>query len=168
MKKYLKWTAIASVVLLAGGLAAGITLADPDKGVRKARWGRGHGNPIGWMKKNLELTDEQTTKIMDIVTESRKKNVKVRADLRVAKIELGQLLTQTEVDKAAVNQKIGQIGQTTQQMIRNMTDGFFEVREVLTPEQREKAKPMIQGMLSRGGHFRGHHGRGGGRGHYRD
>jgi Spy/CpxP family protein refolding chaperone len=99
MKKFGKWTAVASTLLLAGSLAAGITFADPEQGIRKARWGKGHRNPIGWMKKNLELTDEQSAKIQDIVTETRKKNVRVRADLRVAKIELGQLLTQTEVDR---------------------------------------------------------------------
>ncbi len=159
MKKYAKWTALASTLLLAGSLAAGTALADRDRDFQRAHWGKGRGNPISWMKKNLELTDEQTAKIMDIVTETRKKNVRVRADLRVAKIELGQLLTKTEVDKAAVNQKVTQIAQATQQMMRNMTDTFFEVREVLTPEQREKAKPMIQRMLSRGNRFRGHHGR---------
>ncbi|MFQ5914144.1 MAG: Spy/CpxP family protein refolding chaperone [Nitrospinota bacterium] len=169
MKRWAKWTILALTLLLAGGLVAGVTLADSGHRFQKAHWERGgghrgwgHGDYVGRMKKKLELTDEQTGKIRNAILEARKKGVKVRADLRVARIELGQLLTQTEVDRGAVDQKISEISQIGQGLFRHWTDTFFQIREVLTPEQREKAKPFIQRIVSRHpGRFHGGMGRGG-------
>ena len=67
----------------------------------------------------------------------------------MAGIELAELLTQDEVDKGKVDGKVSQIAQATEKMIRNRMDAFFQIREVLTPEQRKKAKPFIRRMFSR-------------------
>ncbi len=152
MKKAAKWIIPALTLLIAGGAVARVTLAEPDRGYRNAhqrRGGGGSGHPLGRSTKKLGLTDEQADKIADIMTEARKKTIKARANLRVAGIEMGELLTRDEVDKEKVNQKINRIGQATENLIRNRMDAFFRIREVLTPEQRKKAKPFIRRMFSR-------------------
>ena len=169
MKRWAKWTILASILVLASGIAAKVTLADSYRGFRYAHWkrgdrhrGPGFGRILSHMKQRLDLSDEQVGKIQDIMTESRKKGIKVRADLRVARIELGQLLAQKEVNKTAVDRKVSQIEETGKQLFRHWINSFFQVREVLTPEQREKAKPFIQRILSgHRGRFQKRGGRGG-------
>ena len=106
-------------------------------------------NGFSRLSEKLGLTDEQADKIAALMTQARKKAVKARADLRVAGIELAELLTQDEVDKGKVDGKVSQIAQATEKMIRHRMDAFFQIREVLTPEQRKKAKPFIRRMFSR-------------------
>ena len=159
MKKAAKWIILALTLLLAGGVVARVTLAESDRGYRNAygrRGGGGFGNRFSRLSEKLGLTDEQADKIAALMTQARKKAVKARADVRVAGIELAELLTQDEVDKGKVDGKVSQIAQATEKMIRNRMDAFFQIREVLTPEQRKKAKPFIRRMFSRhaGGFFR--------------
>ena len=153
MKKAAKWIILALTLLLAGGIVTRVSLAEPDhRGFQKAhgrRGGGGFGNRFSRIREKLGLTDEQADKIADIMTQARKKAVKARADLRVAGIELTELVTQDEVDKGKVDGKVSQIAQATEKMIRNRMDTFFQIREVLTPEQRKKAKPLIRRMFSR-------------------
>ena len=152
MKKAAKWIILALTLLLAGGVVARVTLAESDRGYRNAygrRGGGGFGNRFSRLSEKLGLTDEQADKIAALMTQARKKAVKARADLRVAGIELAELLTQDEVDKGKVDGKVSQIAQATEKMIRNRMDAFFQIREVLTPEQRKKAKPFIRRMFSR-------------------
>ena len=155
MKKAAKWIILALTLLLAGGIVTRVTLAEPDRGFQKAhgrRGGGGFGHRFSRLSEKLGLTDEQTDKIADIMTQAGKKTVKARADLRVAGIELAELLTQDEVDKGKVDGKVSQIAQAREKMIRHRMDIFFQIREVLTPEQRKKAKPFIRRMFS---HHRG-------------
>ncbi len=117
-------------------------------------WGRRGG--VERMKERLELSDEQAKKIRDILRGAGKKSIKVRADLRVARIELGELVTQEKVDRGKIDTKLAQIGQLRQQRLRLRTDVALQAREVLTPEQRVKAERWLSRFL-RG---RGRRGRG--------
>jgi len=100
------------------------------------------------MVEELGLNDKQTREIKNILIEARKQNIKLRADARVARIELGQLITQGDVDKAAVNAKVDQIAGLRGNVMRQRAEAVLAVREILTPEQREKADRMMQRLLS--------------------
>ena len=117
-------------------------------------WGR--RNPTERMKEQLELSDEQVQKIRGILREARKQSIKVRANLRVARIELGEFVTQEKVDKGEIDAKLGQIGEFRQQRLRLRTDVVLRTREVLTPEQRVKAERWLSRFIS----GRGRRGRG--------
>ena len=165
MKKAAKWIALSLGIMLAGGLVAKATLADSYGDSQRAHWrkgGWGYRNPIKLMEKKLDLKEDQVDKISDIMTQTRKKTVKLRADLRVARIELGELLTADEMDQAKVDEKIAQIGKGAERMISHWTGAYAQIRETLTPEQRKKMKPLVQGMLSGG---RGRFGKMWGRSH---
>ncbi len=165
MKKAAKWIALSLGIMLAGGLVAKATLADSYGDSHRAHWrkgGWGYRNPIKLMEKKLDLKEDQVDKISDIMTQTRKKTVKLRADLRVARIELGELLTADEMDQAKVDEKIAQIGKGAERMISHWTGAYAQIRETLTLEQRKKMKPLVQGMLSGG---RGRFGKMWGRSH---
>lgn len=155
MRAFGKWMWMALIPVFLGGLMAPaparLEERRGDGDPRLAHRGWKSGDPFARMKSELQLTDDQVEKIRGIFLESRKASVRIWADLRVAGIELRQLLTQAEVDKGKVEEKVGQIGQVRQRLLSHRTDTFFKIREVLTPEQRKKAAPfLMRGFL--GGH----------------
>jgi Spy/CpxP family protein refolding chaperone len=118
-------------------------------GDHRAHHRRGRGPRfMSRMVEELGLNDKQTKEIRNVLIEARKQNIKLRADARVARIELGQLITQNDVDKAAVNAKVDQIAGLRGNVMRQRAEAVLAVREILTPEQREKADGMMQRLLS--------------------
>lgn len=156
MNKAGKWTLIALTPVLAAGMLAVSSSAD--------EWGRGQGfrqygrrahfarharregfrgeYRLARMKEALGLTDEQVIKIRDIFTEARKAGIKNGADLRVARIEMRELMRADKVDRAAVNAKIKQISALREKMMTEGVDTRLKVRGVLTPEQIKKAQAL--------------------------
>ena len=111
---------------------------------------RGRGGPAQHfqrMKERLELSDEQVKKIKDVFTEARKKRITLRADARVAGIELRQMVSSESVDKAAVGAKVDAISKMRGDLLRARTDAVLAVREIMTPEQIAKAEGMLKRML---------------------
>lgn len=135
---------------------------------------RGFGGMFKRLFRQLDLTDEQKGKARDIMIAARKTGIQMHADLKVARLELHEQLMQDEVDQAAVEQHLNQVGQLQQKWLRHRVETRLKLREMLTPEQRAKARTvMMERMMDgpshsfheRGGHGRGGHGRGEGRGH---
>ena len=108
------------------------------------------------MKSELGLSDDQVTKIEGIFRDAQKKSIKMRADLRVARIELGELVAQDKVDRDRVNAKVDQIGQLSSQRLRLQTDVVLATRDVLNTEQRVKAERWLNRFLGGDGHRRRH------------
>ena len=111
--------------------------------------------------KELGLTDEQSDEIANIVTRTRKDMIQLRAASKVSRIEMGELLTQAQVDKEAIARKAEEIGRSAKERVQLWTTAALDIRGVLTPEQLQKAKPRLMELLSHGhGGPRGHRGRG--------
>ena len=109
----------------------------------------------------LGLTDEQSSRITDILTRTRKEMIQLRAASKVDRIEMGELLTQAQVDREAVDRKAEEIGQSAKQRVQLWTAAALDIRGILTPEQLQKAKPRLMELLSHShGGARGHRGRG--------
>lgn len=122
----------------------------------EGRRGRGgQARMMGRMQERLELTDEQVKKIKDVLTEARKKRIALRADARIAGIELRQMVSGETVEKAEVSAKVDAVAKIRGDLLRARADAVLAVREVLTPEQIAKADGMLKRML---------HGRGGNKG----
>ena len=124
---------------------------------RRAQEGRrgGQGQLVKGMTKKLELTDEQVKKVKSVLTDTRKKRIGLRADARVAGIELREMVSQETVDKAKVGAKVDEIAKIMGDLLRARTDAALAVREVLTPEQIAKADGMLKRLLG-GRKGRGH------------
>ena len=121
---------------------------------QEGRHGR-HGRQglVKRMTKKLELTDEQVKKVKSVLTDARKKSIGLRADARVAGIELREMVSQETVDKAKIGAKVDQIAKIRGDLLRARTDAALAVREVLTPEQMAKADGMLKRLL---GSHKGH------------
>jgi Spy/CpxP family protein refolding chaperone len=99
----------------------------------------------------LGLTDEQGARFKAIHRTLEKKQVRARADQKIAQIELMEILEvkDFDIDKAnAAVQKISDI-RTTQhlEMLKSMKD----VRSMLTDEQFQKMKKMMPMMMDHKG-----------------
>ena len=105
------------------------------------------GDFVKRMTEKLELTDEQVKKIKSALTDARKKRIGLRADARVAGIELREMVSQEAVDKAKIGAKVDEIAKIRGDLLRARTDAVMAVREVLTPEQIAKADGMLKRML---------------------
>lgn len=114
----------------------------------EGRRGRGgQARMMGRMQERLELTDEQVKKIKDVLTEARKKRIALRADARIAGIDLRQMVSGETVDKAEVGAKVDAIAKVRGDLLRARADAVLAVREVLTPEQIAKAENVLKRML---------------------
>ncbi len=115
---------------------------------RRGRRGRGgQGQVVKRMTKKLELTDEQVKKVKSVLTDARKKKIGLRADARVAGIELREMVSQETVDKARIGAKVDEIAKIRGDLLRARTDAALAVREILTPEQMAKADGMLKRLL---------------------
>ena len=115
---------------------------------RRGRRGRGgQGQVVKRMTEKLELTDEQVKKVKSVLTDTRKKTIGLRADARVAGIELREMVSQEAVDKAKIGAKVDEIAKIRGDLLRARTDAALAVREILTPEQMAKADGMLKRLL---------------------
>ncbi|MDE0213414.1 MAG: periplasmic heavy metal sensor [Deltaproteobacteria bacterium] len=122
----------------------------------EGRRGRGgEARMMGRMQERLELTDEQVKKIKDVLTEARKKRIALRADARIAGIDLRQMVSGETVEKAEVGAKVDAIAKIRGDLLQARADAVLGVREILTPEQIAKAEGMLKRMLRGGGGKKG-------------
>ncbi len=114
----------------------------------EARGGRGgREGLVKRMTRKLELTEDQVEKVKGVVTEARKKRIGLRADARVAGIELREMLSQETVDKAGIDAKVDEIARIGGDLLRARTEVALAVREILTPEQMAKADGLLKRLL---------------------
>ncbi len=132
MKKTAKIAAITAVTAILLSLTA-LVLA-------------GHGfGPFGdnpAIVKKLEITPEQQKKIEAIRTETGLKRVDIEASLKKLRIQQQQALKTDDLDKAAVLKLTEEIGKQEIELKKLGISTMLDCREVLTLEQREKAKDM--------------------------
>ena len=117
------------------------------RGQEGRRGRRGRQGLVKRMTKKLELTDEQVKKVKSALTDARKKRIGLRADARVAGIELREMVSQEAVDKAKIGAKVDEIAKLRGDLLRARTDAALAVREILTPEQMAKADGMLKRLL---------------------
>jgi len=122
---------------------------------------RGHGfGPEGrldFLAEKLDLSAEQVAGIEAIQQAGRDKGLELRKDMMRLRNELeGEMLKDSPSEKTALD-LVKQIGQVRIEMESNRLSGRLDMRELLTPEQRDK-------MLVMGQDFEGRRGGGRGRG----
>jgi protein CpxP len=158
------------VLLVAGVVAAsgGVVAALPGPGAGPG----GRGQRMGRMTQELGLSDAQVARLRDIREAHQRTAIRRRADAEVARLDLRTLMQASTVDRKALDAKVKELSDLEAAGLRDRVDTMLEMREVLTPEQREKWQSlrgewMGDGWQGRGGH-RGRQGFGPGRGPGRD
>jgi Spy/CpxP family protein refolding chaperone len=115
------------------------------------------------MEQRLGLSPEQTGQIQKLRSDFAKVRVKRRADIEVARIELGELMRAPKLDDQAIAAKAKVLGDLQAAQTRERIDHLLAMAKVLTPEQREKASVLLAerhrgGRRGRGGFWRGEQG----------
>jgi len=90
----------------------------------------------------LNLDEKQKAEIKEIKSRVMKENIRKRADLHLARIELKDLLDKETVDMKAVETKLKQIEAGKTEVRLSHIRAREEVKSLLTPEQRKKFKEM--------------------------
>ncbi|AFY31198.1 Spy/CpxP family protein refolding chaperone [Calothrix sp. PCC 7507] len=90
----------------------------------------------GWLK-DLNLTREQTEKIKNIRNQSKNQIVQKREPVRRVQLELRDLLA-GKAPKEKVSEKYNQLKLLKQQLADVQFENTLAIREILTPEQRQK------------------------------
>jgi Spy/CpxP family protein refolding chaperone len=123
---------------------------------RRGDWGRGRGgrgrrefglsrilsNPE--IEQKVGVTPEQVAKIRQQETAFRKTAIQQRADLEVKQIDLRDLLGADKPDRAAIDRQLQAISSSRLAMDKSRIDFRLNMKDALTPEQREKLRQAIK------------------------
>ncbi len=99
------------------------------------------------MLKGLDLTADQQKKVEIIHEKQARLMVQAQADLRIATMDMQQLMRAETPDKAKIDAQIDKLAQLRAGMQKSRAATLLEVRALLTPEQLKKcqAGPMGDG-----------------------
>ncbi len=122
------------------GMAAGMGMPQPSQLVRM-------------LKAELGLSDEQAKQLTQIFSQATKAGIKQRADIRIAELELRELLEADPVDMGQVEGKLKAIEGLRTTLRLSLIKAHEQAKGVLTPEQRQKLEGLhdrLAGMMSPG------------------
>jgi Spy/CpxP family protein refolding chaperone len=109
-------------------------------------YGMGPGMMMGWGNyRELNLSAEQKTKIMQIRKEMRAKQWAVMGDMMDAQDKLQELYDADKQDAAAINKQYKVIEDLRRQMVDNSVDAHNRINGILTKEQQEKSRESGHG-----------------------
>ncbi|HEX9867699.1 MAG TPA: Spy/CpxP family protein refolding chaperone [Candidatus Tectomicrobia bacterium] len=108
---------------------------------------------VQMLKAELGLSEEQTKKAKDVLFQVMRANIKGRADLQIAELELQELLDAEAVDIAQVEAKLKGIEGLRTTLRLNMIKAHEQAKALLTPEQRQKFEHLhdhLAGIMGSG------------------
>jgi Spy/CpxP family protein refolding chaperone len=129
---------------MGGGKGKGGAMGMGPKG-GMGMWDGAHGQHLTSM---LGLDDNQTAQVKPILYKLQKEMIKKRADIKVAEIELEEILGKDPVDMNAAEPKIKQIATLKADAAITHIQGIEALKAKLTPEQKKKLTQMapMKGM----------------------
>lgn len=92
----------------------------------------------------LDLDEQQKTLVGEIKSRMMKEMIRRSADMRIAQIELKDLLRQDPVDMKAVEAKVKQLEMMKTEMHLSHIKAMEDIKTKLTPEQRKKLREMME------------------------
>lgn len=107
------------------------------------------------MKEELDLSEDQVTRLRPLELDYRKTMIQNGADLRVTMVDMGTLMDAKQADMAAIAGKVDEISLLQKNMMMYRVGVYFKVKEVLTPVQyeqfRSRLREHMEGMAFHGG-----------------
>lgn len=146
-----KW--IILTIVCAALAAAAVAWAGPGEGPR----GDGDhlekvlGNPKAAAE--LGVTDEQISKVRDVIYEHRKAGIDLHAKKQLAELELKKLMAQESPDETAVLAAVDEVGRIGTELRKNRIKGRLAVRAIVGPDVMAAVKERFG---ERRGEFREH------------
>ncbi len=131
----------------------------------------GGGPPRCNLGEELGLTAEQEKPVAAARVRMREGVGESRQGVKAAHDALTELMAESDPDREAIYELIGQISRLHEQKHRRLVEHFLDIKEVLDAEQQERFNEMIRRSFSRHGYggrgFGGRHGPPKGPGHGR-
>jgi Spy/CpxP family protein refolding chaperone len=153
MKIHRMLPALAGLMLIAG--ADAYAQGPPPGGAQGGEPGMhahgrmGPGAPMREMRarhaeiwRQLDLTDVQKAKIEEIRDRQQRKGITARADMQVAALDLRKLMRADKPNLASINAQVDKIATMRASLRKAQIAALFEMRDVLTDEQRQKLKEL--------------------------
>jgi Spy/CpxP family protein refolding chaperone len=113
------------------------------RGIMRGGMMGGHHRMMHICMKYLGLNAKQKEEIREIRNTTLKEVIRKRADMQIARLELGDLLSMDPVDMKAVEAKVKQIEGLRADIHLALIKAKEEVKAKLTPEQRQKLMDMM-------------------------
>lgn len=107
------------------------------------------------MKEALGLSEEQVTQLRPVELDYRKAMIQNGADLRVAMIDLGNLLDAKDLDKAVINAKVDEIGALQKNMMMYRVDVLLKVKSILNADQYDQFRTTLRQRMEGMSHHMG-------------
>ena len=104
--------------------------------------GKGEGGFHNRMGEALGLTAEQQTRLDEIRNADREALRAARQNVAAKRRALDEAIMADTVDQGLVETRTRELSEAHDAMVRLMTAHTIRTREVLTPEQRERARTM--------------------------
>jgi Spy/CpxP family protein refolding chaperone len=131
---------ILIAIAVAAMLAATLAFAQP-------------GSP-GRMADKLKLTDQQQEQLDNLRLQLQKDLVQKQADLKLARLDLKEIMMKTPIDEKAALKKQDQISSIRADIAKAKLQHIIAASKVLTADQLAQWKKMRRGMGERRGHGR--------------
>jgi Spy/CpxP family protein refolding chaperone len=125
--------AIGAAAVLAALMAVDLTAQEPR---RERRAG------LEALQSDIGLTDAQVAEIRRIHSEGRKAAIRRNAEMRIARMELGELLGAATVDEAKVAARVKAISELQSAAFKERTEGQLAIRRLVTAEQYQKMQQV--------------------------
>lgn len=93
-----------------------------------------------WKLKHLDLSDEQWQRLHAIKFATLKAVARQWAEVKVAKIDLVQLLHEENVDRARVEDAVREVGRLRTDLKLTLVNAMLDAFAVLTADQRRKLR----------------------------
>lgn len=138
MRRFWYLGVIVLVAVFTVAIFYGVKAQQPER--REA----GRAMPVGpgFEQMRLNLTDVQKEQIHAIVTQTKKDMIRKMADIRVAGIELREIIADKKVSDETIREKQAQVQKLKQEAGQTRLNTLLQVRQVLTDEQWAKASKM--------------------------
>jgi len=117
----------------------------PGYGGMMGGYGMGHGM-MGWENyRDLNLSDDQKSKISQIRKEMRDRQWPLMGEMMDAQDKLQDLYDADKQDAAAIDKQYKVVEDLRRQMVDNAVDAHNRINSILTKEQREKFRESDRG-----------------------
>jgi len=110
-------------------------------GDREFELGRLLGDPS--VRQQLGVSADQAAKIRQQESDIRKTEIRNRADLQIKRLDLNDLLSAEKPDRTAIDSKLQEIGAAQIALEKSAIDYRLNMREALTPVQRQRLEQMM-------------------------
>jgi Spy/CpxP family protein refolding chaperone len=151
---------LASTLLVLSFLGLGVIAWGSSQGMWGNRWGDPQDLPrverlLGLLDSDrirsyLRLEDSQVERLRQIVLETAKANVKIRAEIEVRSIELREALRGDKADRDEILKKVQEISDLRGEMMKHNVEAILAAKAVLSPEQRRRLFSLIENLREGG------------------